>query len=70
MKRPHCYLPIGCQSPETVNAVAAAMVDAYEKGAEDMRAIIETMYRNGNREPLDIIRNAPAPKQVHSHVHR
>ena len=50
MKRPHCYLPVRCQSPEIVNAVAQAMMDAYDKGAEDMQAIIETMYRNSGRE--------------------
>ena len=70
MKRPHCYLPVGYQSPEIVNAVAQAMMDAYDKGAEDMQAIIETMYRNSGREALDVIRNAPKPKKLHSHIKR
>ena len=65
MKRPHAYLPIGCQSPETVQSVAQAMQDAYLQGALDQKAVIETMIRNVEGEPaLSIVRRAPIVKKL------
>ena len=66
MKKPHCYLPVGCQAPETVNAVAQAMQDAYEKGAQDMKVMIDTIIRNTNKDPLQVIRDCPIPKKLRS----
>ena len=64
MKKPIEYLPPGAD-PALVDVIATAMVDAYNKGTQDQKDLIETLVRNTEGDHINRIQRCPLARVLH-----